>query len=139
MSEDIRKMIDEVKNFGKLINENDKPPSDGKKILYKLTDDDYSYVPYELKYLGTHVDRTLFGTYLQYLNNVKQYQTDITNLKWFFIYYKGKRYIYNQESKSLKDKNNNRIESSKVDDLFIQQMNQIIDHTLKPRKPIEDF
>jgi len=123
------------------LNENDEPPSTGKEILYKLTDNDYSYVPHELKDLSYHTDRNLLGKHLGYTKytNEDQYQTDITNRKWFFIYYDGKRYIYNQESKSLKDSSDNRIESSEVDDLFIQQMNQIIKNTLDPPKTIEDF
>ena len=121
------------------LNENDSPPSIGKKILYKLTDDDYSYVPYELKDLGIHVDRTLLGKNMSYLNDEGKYQTDITNLEWFFIYYNGKRYIYNNSYKSLKDSSDKKIVSNTVDDVFKQQMNQIIHKTLNPRKPIEDF
>ena len=121
------------------LNENDSPPSIGKKILYKLTDDDYSYVPYELKDLGIHVDRTLLGKNMSYLNDEGKYQTDITNLEWFFIYYNGKRYIYNNNYKSLKDSSDKKIVSNTVDDVFKQQMNQIIHKTLNPPKTIDVF
>lgn len=143
MSEDIRKMIDKVKNFKQYINEeklneNDIPPSNGKKILFKLTDDDYSYVPSELKYLSYHTDRNLLGKYLQYTNE-DTYKNDITNLEWFFIYYNGKRYIYNQGYKSLKDSSDNTIISKKMNNGFNEGMNQIIDNTLNQPKTIDIF
>ena len=121
------------------LNENDSPPSIGKKILYKLTDDDYSYVPYELKYLGIHVDRTLLGKNMSYLNDEGKYQTDITNLDWFLIYYGGKRYSYDKHSKILKDKSDNKIKASEQDNVFRQQINKIIHNTLNPTKPIDVF
>ena len=121
------------------LNENDSPPSIGKKILYKLTDDDYSYVPYELKYLDIHVDRTLLGKNMSYLNDEGKYQTDITNLDWFLIYYGGKRYSYDRHSKILKDKSDNKIKASEQDNVFRQQINLIIHNTLNPTKPIDEF
>ena len=76
---------------------------------------------------------------MSYLNDEGKYQTDITNLEWFFIYYNGKRYIYNNNYKSLKDSSDKKIVSNTVDDVFKQQMNQIIHKTLNPPKTIDVF
>ena len=151
MSKDMREMIDKVKNFKQFvneqkINENDKPSMMGTQynqinILYKLTNDDFSYVPTSVKYWNINTDNTLINKITgQYsIKDEEIYQQDIKNKRFFFIYYNGKQYIFLPHHKVLYDKHKNRITSSEHDDVFNQQMNQIIGNTLNPTKNIDIF
>jgi hypothetical protein len=119
----IKTTIREYLNEQQILNESDKPPMMGTQynqvnILYKLTNDDFSYVPSSLEYLSINTDRTLLGK---------------------CIYYGGKRYSYDRHSKILKDKSGNKIRASEQDDVFNQQMNQIIHNTVNPTKSIDVF
>jgi hypothetical protein len=118
--------------------ENDRPPYMGTsnnelKILYKLTDDAFSYVPVSANYWNINTDNTLFNTLTRYydVNNEEQYQQDILNKEFFFIYYNGNRYIYQPTYKRLSDKHKNSIKSSEQSKVFNQQVNQIIYKTLQ--------
>ncbi len=128
------------------LNENDKPPMMGTqynqiKILYNLTNDDFSYVPSSVDYWNINTDNTLINKITGHYgkNDEERYQIAIKNLHFFFIYYNGKQYIYQRHYKTLKDKHDNKIKSSEQSDIFNQHINQIIHNTLNPTKPIEVF
>ena len=126
------------------LNENDKPPMMGTQynqvnILYKLTNDDFSYVPSSLEYLSINTDRTLLGIYINYSNEEDYQKSVIKDKDWFLIYYGGKRYSYNRHSRILKDKSDNKIIADEQDDVFKQQMNDLIHNTLNPPKSIDVF
>ena len=136
--------IREYLNKQHILNESDKPLMMGTQynqvnILYKLTNDDFSYVPSSLKYLSINTDRTLLGKYIHYSNDEEYQKSVIQNKDWFLIYYGGKRYSYDRHSKILKDKSDNKIKASEQDNVFIQQINLIIHNTLNPTKPIDEF
>lgn len=136
--------IRECLNEQQILNESGKPPMMGTQynqvnILYKLTNDDFSYAPSSLKYLSINTDRTLLGKYINYSNEEDYQKSVIENKDWFLIYYGGQRYSYNRHSKILKDKSDNKIKASEQDDVFNQQMNQIIHNTLNPTKHIDVF
>jgi hypothetical protein len=151
MSEDIRKMIDKVKNFKQFVNEqklneNDKPSMMGTQynqinILYKLTNDDFSYVPSNVNYWAINTDNTLINKITGYYSkdDEEKYQKAIKNKDFFFIYYNGKQYIYQRHYKKLYDKHENIVKSSEQTDVFNQQMNEIIHNTLNPTKTIDVF
>jgi len=137
----IREFLNEQKLY-----ENDKPPMMGTqynqiKILYKLTDDDFSYVQSSVDYWSINTDNSLINKITGHYgkDDEEKYQRAIKNLDFFFIYYNGKQYIYQRHYKTLRDKHDNRIKSSEKSDTFNQQMNQIIHNTLNPAKPIEVF
>ena len=137
----LREFLNEQKQNG-----NDKPPWMGTQYnqinkLYELTDDDFSYVPSSVKYLGINIDRTLLGNILDHYNenDEEKYQRAIKNLDFFFIYYNGKRYVYSRHFKTLRDKHDREINASEQDEVFNQQMNQIIHNTLNPPKSLEDL
>jgi hypothetical protein len=137
--------LNEVKRLvAQLIKESDKPRLMGTQhnqvnIIYELTNDDFSYVPSSLEYLDINIDRTLLGSYLPNYNDEKIYQEDIKKREWFFIYYGGKRYVYNRKYKTLGDKSGNKIKSSELDNVSREQLNKIIHNTLNPTKAIEPF
>jgi hypothetical protein len=135
----IRKFLNE-----QMTQENDKPPMMGTQynqvnIFYNLTNNDFSYAPSSLEYWDINTDRTLLGIYKHYSNEEEYQKSVIQDKDWFLIYYGGKRYSYNRHSKILRDRSNNKIKASLSDDVFRQQMNQIIHNTLNPSKPIDVF
>ncbi|NPV12955.1 MAG: hypothetical protein HPY57_14410 [Ignavibacteria bacterium] len=145
-------IIDTFNEFNKknlneqLLIKNDKPPMMGTqynqiKVLYKLTNDDFSYVPSSVKYWNINTDNTLINKIIRYYgkNDEEKYQSAIKNLDFFFIYYNGKRYIYLPQYKRLYDKHGNIIKLTEQSDVFNQQMNEIIHNTLNPPKSIEIF
>lgn len=136
-----------INNVNMAINENrDRPPMMGTNhnevdILYKLTDDAFSYVPSDVRYWSINTDNTLFTKAVGYYSerDSQKYKADIAAMKFFFIYYINKRYIYIQSEKVLYDKHMNRVNSSNMDSVFNQQMNDIIHNTLKKRNMIKTF
>lgn len=106
-----------------------------------MGDDAFSYVPSDVRYWSINTDRTLFNNAVRHYGerDSEKYKADIAAKKFFFIYYSGKRYIYLPDHKVLCDKHMNKINSSNVDSVFVQQMNDIIHNTLHKRKDIEVF
>ena len=141
----IKTTIREFLNEQKLM-ENDKPPMMGTqynqvKILYKLTNDDFSYVPSNVNYWNINTDNTLINKITGHYgkDDEEKYQRAIKNLDFFFIYYNGNQYVYQRHYKTLRDKHDNKIKSSEQSDIFNIQVNEIIHKTLNPTKPIEVF
>jgi hypothetical protein len=137
----IREFLNEQK-----LNENDKPAMMGTqynqvKILYKLTNDDFSYVPSNVNYWNINTDNTLINKITGHYgkDDEEKYQRAIKNLDFFFIYYNGKQYVYQRHYKTLRDKHDNKIKSSEQSDIFNIQVDEIIQKTLNPTKPIEVF
>ena len=102
-----------------------------KKILLFLREENFVLAEYNLEYL--------INKNINYSNEEDYQKSVIENKDWFLIYYGGKRYSYDRHSKILKDKSGNKIRASEQDDVFNQQMNQIIHNTVNPTKSIDVF
>lgn len=119
-----------------LTEESQRPPLMGSNInevniLYRLTKDDFTFVPAKLKYWGVNTQNAMLWNKMVYFRDEEDYQNQIKNLKFFFILYNDKLYFYHPSGKSLYDIHLNKVDSNKMDPTFVMQMNDLIRGTLK--------
>lgn len=100
-------------------------------ILFRLTNDDFTFVPASLEYWGINTQKAILWNKLVYFRNEEDYQNQIKNLRFFFILYNNKLYFYSPSGKTLYDIHLNKIDSKTADPTFIMQMNDLIRGTLK--------
>lgn len=129
-----------LKAFERFINENkeDWPPYMGTNyneihVLYKLDDDNFSWVPASAKYWAINTDNTLINKITGYFgtNDEHRYKRELENKQFFFIYSDGKRYVYLPKYKSLWDKHQNRMKSKEQNPDTVKKISNIIMNTMQ--------